>query len=278
MVHSKSISMNNRSFNGKVAIVTGSSQGIGKATAINLCKQGASVVLNGRTYDKLRATESELKQMGYSVIAVQGDITSNEDCLNLIQKTLDQFGKIDFLINNGSLTMNERISELNPEVFATIFESNSMGAVYPTLAALPHLIKTKGSVIFISSLAGLHGLPTASAYSMGKMALTALWQSMKIELRNTGIHFGICYVSFTQNEEQKRMITANGTLIPVPKRPQFLLQSREKVASKITEMIRQRKSKIILSPIGKTTAFLMRHFPKVVLQMMLLAQKKNGTH
>lgn len=267
--------MKHERFNGKVAIITGSSQGIGKATAIKLCKEGASVILNGRTPSKLEKTEQELLEMGFDVKAIQGDITSEEDCERLIKKTIDHFGKLDYLINNGSLTMNEKISKLKPKVFASIYDSNSMGAVYPTLAAIPHLKKTKGSVIFISSLAGLHGLPSASAYSMGKMALTALWQSLKIELRNTGIHFGICYVSFTQNEQQKRMVTSDGTLIPVPKRPGFIQQSREKVASKIAHMIHWRRSKIVLSPLGKVTAFAMRYFPRTVLFIMTRVQKSS---
>ena len=265
--------MKHGKFNGKVAIITGSSQGIGKATAIKLCQEGASVVLNGRTLLKLEKAKEELQKMGYDVKAIQGDITSEEDCSRLIEKTVRHFGKLDFLINNGSLTMNEKINKLKPEVFASIYDSNSMGAVYPTLAALPHLKKTRGSVIFISSLAGLHGLPSASAYSMGKMALTALWQSLKIELRNTGIHFGICYVSFTQNEQHKRMVTSDGTLVPVPKRPGFIQQSREKVASKIACMIHWRRSRIVLSPLGKITAFAMRYFPRTVLFIMTRVQK-----
>ena len=239
--------MRTKYFKGKVAIITGSSQGIGKATAIELCKKGASVVLNGRTLKKLRKTELELLNQGFDVKAVQGDITSLEGCQNLIDETIKTYGKIDILINNGSVTMNESFDSLKPEIFSEIYNSNSVGAVYPTKLALPHLKKTKGSVIFISSLAGLHSMPSASGYSMGKMALTAFWQSLRIELSSTGIHFGICYVSFTQTENQKRMVTADGSLIPVPKRPNIILQSREKVSRKIVRMIQFRRPKIILS-------------------------------
>lgn len=263
-------------FKNKVAIITGSSQGIGKETAIQLCELGCKVVLNGRTLSKLEATRDELLAKGLDVDAIQGDVTSIEDCQNLIDKTVEKFGRLDILINNGSLTMNERFDQLQPEVYKAIFDSNSSGAVYPTMAALPHLKKTKGSIIFISSLAGFHGLPAASAYSMGKMSLTPLWQSLRIELTYTGIHFGIVHVSFTQNEDQKRMVTSDGSLIPVPKRPSFIQQPREKVARSIIRMIKYRRKRKVLSPLGKITAFMMRFFPRLVLSIMIQVQKKKN--
>lgn len=267
--------MKKQRFKGKVAIITGSSQGIGKATAIALCEQGASVVLNGRNKEKLERTASQLRDKGYTVHAIVGDVTSIEDCQRLADETIAVFGRIDILINNGSLTMNEKISAIHPEVFARIHDSNSLGAVYPTLAALPHLRRSKGSIILISSLAGLHGIPSAAAYSMGKMALTAWWQSLKIELRHTSVHIGICYLGFTENEAEKKMITADGSLVPVPKRPRFLLQSREQVAQAICSMIHRRKSKLILSPLGKIAAILIRWFPRTVLAIFQLSQHKN---
>lgn len=275
MVISKTNKMFGKELKGKVAIITGSSQGIGKATAIELCKQGVSVVLNGRTLSKLRKTELELLNQGFDVIAIRGDITSLTDCQALIDGAIKVYGKLDILINNGSLTMNESFESLDPELFSEIYNSNSMGAVYPTKAALPYLKKTKGSIIFISSLAGLHSMPSASGYSMGKMALTALWQSLRIELSSTGIHFGICYVSFTQNETQKRMVTADGTLIPVPKRPKFILQSREKVSRKIVQMTRYRRPKIILSVFGKVISIAFRYAPRIVLRLIIVSQKKS---
>ncbi len=259
----------------KVVIVTGSSQGIGKATAEQLCKAGARVVLNGRNPEKLQKVLDYFKAKGYDVIAVPGDITKAEDCQRIVDQTLEAFDGIDVLINNGSITMNEEIAKLHPDLFESVYMSNSMGAVHPTLAALPHIRKSKGSIVFISSLAGLHAMPGASAYSMGKMALTALWQSMKIELKHSGVHVGICYVSFTQNEIQKRMVSGDGTLVTVPPRPKLLLQSREKVARRILCMLRYRRSKMILSPLGKITAVFVRYLPVTTLRIMTLASTKN---
>lgn len=251
-------------FKGKVYIITGSSQGVGKELAKQLCEKGAFVVLNGRNESKLSDVKKEFDLNNHTTIAIAADISSVEDCQRLIKSTMTEYGRIDGLVNNGSITMNEQFEKMDGHLFKKVFESNSIGAVLPTIEALPFLKKTKGSIIFLSSLAGVHGLPSASAYSMGKMSLTAFWQSLKIELSQSGVHFGICYLSFTENEKSKRMVAANGDLIPVPTRPNFMVQSREKVAKEIIHMIVKRKSKKVMSFIGKTAVFIMRHFPRLV--------------
>ena len=265
-------------FKNKVAIITGSSQGIGKTLAIELCQKGASVVLNGRTESKLTKTFQELQLLGFNVIAVKGDITCLKDCARIIEQTIQAFGKIDYLINNGSVTMQDKIDCIETETFQSVFNSNSMGAFYPTKAALPYLKKTKGSVIFISSLAGLHAMPSASGYSMGKMALSSLWQSLRIELSHTGIHFGICYLSFTQSEKGKTMLTSNGNTIPVPKRPRFILQSQKTVAKSIMRVIKHRRSKSVFSIFGKVVSVFFKFFPRVAIAIMILNQKKAQNH
>lgn len=258
---------------GKIVLITGSSQGIGKATAVEFCKKGATVILNGRNERKLRKAELDLQNKGFSVYALQGDITDKNDCTRLMEEIVARFGALDVLINNASVTMQESVQAIDLESFENIFNSNAIGSVFPTLAALPLLKKSGGSVLFISSLAGLHAMPSASAYSMGKMSLTAFWQSLQIELSRSGIHAAICYVSFTQNEQSKRMMSANGQLVEVPKRPKFLVQSREKVGRTLVRMIRYRRSKRVLSIMGKLVAFMFRYFPKTTLLIMRSAQK-----
>jgi len=261
-------------FSNKVAIITGSSGGIGKATAIGLAEQGASIVINGRNKAKLQLVKIELEQMGFTVLAVAADITSYEECQRLMQETVNHFGKIDILVNNASLTMNDSFENLHPDIFSKVFLSNTLGTIMPTKAVLPYVKLTKGSVLFISSLAGLHGLPGGSAYCAGKMSLTAFWQSMRIELNNTGIHFGICYVSFTQNDASKRMLSSDGKLVPIQKRPEILKQSQEQVASVIIQSIKKRRAKVVLSSFGKITAIAFRYFPRLALFILVFSSKK----
>jgi meso-butanediol dehydrogenase/(S,S)-butanediol dehydrogenase/diacetyl reductase len=260
-------------FKNKVGLITGSSRGIGKATAIELCSQGASIVLNGRTASHLEKTRDELTAMGFDVIAVIADVTVVEECNYMVEQVILKYGKLDFIINNGSLTMNDSFDKTEPNIFKNVFASNALGAVFPTMAALPHIKAQKGSVLFISSLAGLHGMPSASAYSAGKMALTALWQSLTIELSHTGVHFGICYLGFTENDTEKRMLTADGSLIPVPKRPALLIKTQKQVAKLIAKSLHYRKARRVISTIGKITALVFRISPKLVMLIMVRSQK-----
>ena len=248
--------------------------GIGKAIAFELCSQGANVVLNGRSADRLASTYQEFLGKGFSVIAVQADVTVPADCDQLIQKSLQEFGKIDFLINNASLSLCERFENLNPEVFDAVIKSNIHGSAYPTLKALPCIKQTKGSIIFISSAAGMIGLPTASAYSAGKMALTALAQSLKIELAETGVHIGIVHVGFTENDTNKRLLTASGDLIPVPDRPRYMQQTQAEVAHAVLRAIQKRKFRVTLSILGKVNAFMVRFFQGLVMRIISASQKR----
>ena len=261
-------------FKDKVAIVTGSGMGIGKATALELCAQGAKVVLNGRNPERLAKAYTEFKEKGYDVIAVSCDITKISDCDNLINKTIEAYGKLDILITNASVSMRERFDRLQPEVFAEIVHSNINGSAFPAWKALPHVKNSKGSITFISSAAGLHGMPTGSAYSAGKMALTALAQSMRIELDGTGVHIGVVHVGFTQNEDDKRVLNAKGELIEVAKRPAYLQQTREQVAKAILKSIRKRNFKTVLTLMGKLNAFLVRFFPSLVSRIVMYSQKR----
>lgn len=261
-------------FKGKTVIITGSSMGIGKATALEFCKQGAHVVLNGRNEKRLRKTLEEFLQHGYPAIAVQGDITKKTDCEKLVNDTLKKFGRIDVLINNAAMSMRENFENLDPEVFAQLVDSNINGSAFPAWAALPEIKKTKGSIIFISSAAGMVGLPTASAYSVGKMGLTALAQSLKIELSGTDVHIGIVHVGFTRNDDDKMILNAKGDLIPVPKRPAWIQQSKEKVARSVIKTVRRRKFKVTLSAIGKVNELFIRFFPTLALNIIAYSQRR----
>jgi short-subunit dehydrogenase len=261
-------------FKNKTAIVTGSGMGIGKAIASEFCKQGANVVLNGRNAERLEKTYTELKQKGYNVIAVRSDITNAAECDMLIQKAVDAFGGLDFLVTNASVSMRERFDKLKPEIFSQVIHSNINGSAFPAFSALPHIKKTKGSIVFISSAAGMIGLPTASAYSAGKMALTALAQSLKIELASSGVHIGIVHVGFTQNDVEKRVLNATGELIPVAERPAYLQQTQEQVAKAVLSTIRKRKFKVVLSFVGKLNAFAVKYFPGLVIRIISYSQKR----
>lgn len=260
-------------FTNKTAIITGSSKGIGKAIARELCCQGANVVLNGLNEHQLEATRKAFEMEGLSVAAVRADVTIPEDCARLVGETIDRFGKVDIVVANSGLGMNARFENMGPEVFARIITSNVYGPASSLMQTLPYLRQSKGSFIFISSVAGLIGVPTASAYSAGKMALTGLAQSLKMELADTGVHIGIVYVGFTQNEPGKQLLNAKGEMVPVAARPARLQQTRRQVARAVLKAIKRRRFKTVLTFLGKFTDLFSRLFPGLALRIALMAQR-----
>lgn len=257
-----------------MVVITGSGSGIGKATAEQFCKNGASVILNGRNEVKLKQTTNEFRSLGYDVDYFVADITDYKECEALVAHTIKTFGTINVLVTNASVSMNARFDEMKPKLFKKVFDSNFYGTAFPLFSCLDVLKQTKGSVVFINSVAGLYGMPTASAYSAGKMALTAIHQSLKSELHNYGIHLGILYVGFTENNDDKKLMSANGEWLPVPKRMSLLQQSQKKVASSVVRMVKGRKSQKTLSLAGKTTFFLAKFFPRLLGGIAILSQRK----
>lgn len=262
------------SFHNKVAIITGSGSGIGKATAVLFCKNGFKVMLNGRDEIKIKRVANELISKGHDVSFFTGDVTDYETCKEMVTHTINVFGKINVLVTNASISMNARFDEMRPELFKKVLDSNIFGAVMPLFASLDFLKHTRGSVVFIGSLAGLYGMPTASAYSAGKMALTALQQSLRAELHSSGVHVGILYVGFTENDNDKKLMSPSGVWKPVPKRPRLLLQTQDKVASSVLLMIKKRIDRRILSTSGKCISFLSRVAPGILGTLTIVSQKK----
>ena len=261
-------------FLNKVIIITGSGSGIGKAAALLFCKKGASVVLNGRDEIKLKRTVNELKALGFEADYFVADVTDYEDCKALVAFTIKTYGTVHALITNAGISMNARFDKMDPLLFKKVLDSNVYGSTTPLFACLDILKQTKGSVLFIGSVAGFYGMPTASAYSAGKMALTSIHQSLKSELNDTGIHLGILYVGFTENDTDKKLMSANGDWASVPNRPRLLQQSQNRVASVIVSMIKRRSSKKTLSVAGKTTFFMAKFFPGLLGRLAILSQRK----
>ncbi len=238
-------------FQNQVILITGSSQGIGKALAIHLGQRGAKIGLNGRNLEKLNKSHLELNNLGIDNLMVPGDVTDYDVCETIIRLLVNHYGKLDGVVANASIMVESTIQDIKPEVFKMAINSQILGAVFPIKAALPALIKENGYILLISSLAAMYGLARFSAYSMGKTSYKNLAQSLRFELRNSGVGIGVAYVCFTQNEPQKQMIMPDGSLSSLPKRPTLLQQPREKVAKILAGMIKKRKKRKVLSLYGK---------------------------
>jgi len=266
--------MNNKDISGKVVIITGSSMGIGKATAMLMGSKGAKLVINGRNPERLKKTEEMLRGHGYEVFAVQGDVSQVDDCQRLIAAAVEHFGRLDILVNNAGMSSRGLFEELEPVVFRDMVDINFLGCVYTTRFAIPHLKESQGSVVFVSSVAGIRGLPETTMYCASKMALTSVAETLKIELAEYNIHVGILYVGITKNEADKQVIGKDGKLIPLKSRENSNASTPEEVARAIFKNIRKRKFKMILSGLGKLNFVANILFPRLVDRVLIRAKDK----
>ncbi|HAX93594.1 MAG TPA: hypothetical protein DCY25_06560 [Bacteroidales bacterium] len=255
---------NGSPLNGKVAVITGSARGIGKAIATGLAQKGAKVVISGRDKERLRLAEADIRQITPDVTGVCCDISTTEGGKYLTDEAIKAFGTIDILINNAGLSMRGNLADLDPAIFSTIFESNVFTTANVTIPAIRHLRNSKGSLVFISSVSGIRGLPYQSVYSAAKMSLRALAESIRLEERDSGMHVGLVYVGYTENDPGKETISADGSRIPISKRTGRGVMTQRSVAEAVVRSIEKRRFITTLSPLGKLTKILQPLFPRLV--------------
>jgi len=241
-----------RSIRGKVFIVTGANRGIGKVIAEVFLKEGASVVLSGRNVERLEAVKLEFEQMGYFPLAIPANLVIQKECERLVSASLSHFGKIDGLINNAGLPMRGRFESLSTGLFAEVLNANLLTAVNCTKSALPGIIKTRGSVVFISSVADIYGLPNASPYCAAKMGLRGFSESLRIEMDRHKVHVGILRLGLVDPPPDKVVLREDGTYQPVTSKGH---QSQEGAAKAVLKMVIKRKRMMTMTPLGKILSF-----------------------
>lgn len=252
-------------FRGKVAAVTGGGKGIGREIARYLGAAGCNIVITGRDSHALERTAEEFREDGIEVLAVTGDVSRPEDCRRVTQHSIERFGKLDILVNNAGMTMRGMFRDISLELFHRIMDVNFRGTVNMTKLALEELEKTSGSVIFISSLAGLKGLPAVSPYCSSKMALTALGESLRSEYGGR-VHFGTLYVSFTENDPEKTMYNEKGELIPLKRKKTS--SSQRDVARSVLNLVRKRRRYAVMTGAGKLVKLLYALVPNLAEELI----------
>ena len=251
-----------------MVIITGASSGIGKALAFESGRRGAKLSLSARNRVKLQEVGNELISAGVDVICLECDVSIEEDCRNMIEKTVKNYGRIDVLINNAGISMRAIFEEVDLAVLHKLMDTNFWGTVYCTKFALPYLLKMKGSVVGISSIAGHKGLPGRTGYSASKFAMQGFLEVIRIENMKKGIHVLTACPGFTSSNIRNLSLTRDGTTQGETPLDESKLMSAEKVAYQICNAIENRKKSLVLTTQGKMTVMLNKFFPSFMDKMV----------
>ncbi len=248
----------------KVIIITGASSGIGRSLALESAKKGYSIVISARGIEKLKTVEQECAALGANVLAVKGDVSKEEDCKELVALAIAKFKKIDVLINNAGISMRSALIDTDPDVIKKVMDINFNGTLYCTKYALPELLKAKGSVVGISSIAGYKGLPGRTGYSASKFAMHGFLEALRIENLKKGLHVLIACPGFTASNIRNNALTAKGAPQGESPRTEQKMMQPEEVAQRILKAVDKRKNKLVMTGNGKLTVFLNKFVPNLV--------------
>lgn len=246
---------------GKVVVITGASSGIGKALAFEFSGKGSKVVLGARNHDNLKKVADEINQQGGEAVYCVADVSNENDCKNLILTGVEKYGKIDILINNAGISMRATFNDLKLDVLKQLMDINFWGTVYCTKQALPFLLETKGSVVGVSSIAGLKGLPGRTGYSASKFAMNGFMETLRIENLKTGLHVLMAFPGFTASNIRNTALAADGSMQGESPRDEGKMMTAEEVANHIYKAVIKRKNRIILTSQGKLTFWINKFFP-----------------
>ncbi|HMP98876.1 MAG TPA: SDR family oxidoreductase [Cyclobacteriaceae bacterium] len=245
----------------KVIIITGGSSGIGKALAEEFGKKGAKILITGRTASALDDTVNQLSAKGIEINSIIADVSLEEDNKRMADEAVRLYGKIDVLINNAGITMRALFEEVDIKVIRKTMDINFFGPLYASKYCLPEIIKTKGSIIGISSIAGYRGLPGRTGYSASKFALQGFLEVLRSEMHKKGVHVLTACPGFTNTNIRKKSLLKDGSLQGDTPRDEHSMMSAEEVAQHIYKATVKRKKILILTTQGKVTVLLNKWFP-----------------
>lgn len=253
-------------FKNKVIAITGGTDGIGKALVLQFLQAGAKVSTCARKETRLQMLEKELQNE--NLLTVKADVSNEIECKIFIQSTITRFGTIDILINNAGISMRALFADTDIMTLKRLMDINFWGSVYCTKAALPEIMKNKGIVVGVSSIAGYRGLPGRSGYSASKFALNGWLEALRTEMLAKDVH--VMWVCPGYTTSNIRNAALNAEAEPQGESPldESKLMSAEDCARHIIKAITDKKRTLVLTATGKQTIFLNRFFPSFADKMV----------
>lgn len=243
----------------KVVVVTGGTDGIGKALVIELLNRGAKVATCGRDNDKLYRLQSQFPSAHLHTMVC--DVAIEHDCTRFIETTIKFFGGIDVIINNAGMSMRALMKDATTEVIKKIMDINFMGVVHCTKAALSSVIESKGTIVGVSSIAGYRGLPGRSGYSASKHALQGWLESLRTELMDDGVNVMWVCPGFTSSNIRYAALDKDSQSQGGSTMDEGKMMTAEECVVHILKAIEKRKRTLVLTFTGKRAVFMNKFFP-----------------
>ena len=246
-------------FTDKIVVITGGSDGIGKALVAQFLALGAKVATCGRNENKLSLLATEFPSS--NLFTAQVDVSKQDESEAFIKQVVDNWGRIDVLINNEGISMRALVSEVSVQTLQNVMDINFWGTVYCTKAALASIQQNKGVIVGVSSIAGYRGLPGRSGYSASKFALNGWLEALKMELYASGTHVMWVCPGFTTSNIRNAALDKNAKAQGESPMDEGAMMSSEECATHIIHAIEKRKRSLVLTFTGKRTVFMNKYFP-----------------
>jgi len=263
-----------RNFNNKTVVVTGASSGIGEALAREFAARGARVVMGARSVPKLQLIAGEIRAKGGQAVYCGVDVAKPEECRELIGTAVREFGGVDVLVCNAGLSMRAIFDDVDLEVLHRLMDVNFWGTVNCCKFALPYLQASKGSIVGVSSVAGLHGLPGRTGYSASKYAMTGFLETLRIENLKKGLHVMIACPGFTASNVRFSALTADGSQQGETPRDEAKMMTAAEVARIIAKGILRRKRLCLMEIEGRATHFVKKFAPAFLDRMFYMVMAR----
>jgi short-subunit dehydrogenase len=261
-------------FSNKVVVVTGGTDGIGKALVEQLLANGARVATCGRNHDKLYSLQSSYTTSPLHIFAA--DVSVESDCKRFIDSVIETFGTVDILINNAGISMRALLKDVDLDTLRRMMDVNFWGTVYCTRFALPHIIKNKGTITGILSVAGFRGLPGRTGYSASKFAVNGFLEALRTEVLAQGVNVMWVYPGFISSNI--RNVALNQDAKPQGESPmdESKMMTAGECARLILLAIEKRQRSLILTSLARRTLFMTRYFPSWADKMIHKFYFKKG--
>ena len=263
----------------KIIVITGASDGIGAEMARQLARrEGAQValVLAARNEARLALVASQCAELGAQTLVLPTDVSLEPDCRALVAATAQRFGQIDVLINNAGMSAQALFDQVKADDLAwyeQLMRVNLWGSVWCTHAALPYLKQSRGSIVAVSSLAGLFGVPGRTAYSASKFAITGFFEALRAELKTAGVSVTIAYPGVVATQIRHHGLNAAGQTAGSSGLKEDNAMSVEECARLILQGLQSRQREVVMTGKGKLGRWLKLLAPAQVEAMALAALK-----